>query len=68
MRAGLSIRADGGGPDRRPLQGSPEEIVGDLRRFAELGVGTVLLETRFRDLDDLLGIYRTVAQEIRPRL
>jgi probable F420-dependent oxidoreductase len=68
VRAGLSIRPDGGGPDRRPLQGSPEEIVGDLRRFAELGVGTVLLETRFRDLDDLLGIYRVVARDIRPHI
>ena len=37
-------------------------------RYAALGVGTVLLETRYRDLDDMLRTYETVAREIRPRL
>jgi hypothetical protein len=50
------------------MQGSPEQIVGDLARYRALGVTTVLLETRYRDLDDMVGTYETFAREIRPRL
>lgn len=68
LRAGLSIRPAPAGPDRKPLMGSPEQIVSDLERFRSLGFGTVVLEPRLRDLDDLVGIYETFAREIRPRL
>ncbi len=68
VRAGLSIRSTPAGPDRKPLLGSPDQIAADLRRFRDLGVSTVLFETRLRDLDDLVGIYETFAREIRPRL
>ena len=65
LRAGLSIRNEKSA-ERRPMQGTPEEILEDLRRYQALGVQTVLLETRYRDLDDMLGIYETFAREIRP--
>ncbi len=68
LRAGLSIRPGPGGPDRKPLQGSVEEIVGDLRRYRDLGVSTVLLETRLRSLEDLIQIYETFARDIRPHV
>ena len=68
VRAGLSIRSAPAGPDRKPLQGSPEQIVSDLRRYRDLGVHTVLFETRLRDLEDTVGIYETLARDIRPRL
>jgi probable F420-dependent oxidoreductase len=68
VRAGLSIRPAALGPDRKAMQGSPEQIVGDLARYRALGVTTVLLETRYRDLDDMVGTYETFAREIRPRL
>lgn len=67
LRAGLSIRNESSA-SRRPLQGTPEEIVEDLRRYLALGVQTVILETRYRDLDDMIGIYEAFAREIRPRL
>ena len=35
---------------------------------ATLGVGSVLLEARYRDLDDMVGIFETFAREIRPRV
>jgi len=68
VRAGLSIRPAPLDSDRGALQGSPEQIVGDLDRYRAIGVSTVLLETRYRDLDDMLGIYDTFARDIRPRL
>ncbi|HVQ75190.1 MAG TPA: hypothetical protein VMT79_06590 [Candidatus Binatia bacterium] len=66
VRGGLSVRPAPLGADRRPLQGTSDQIVGDLRQLRDLHVDTVLLETRTRDLDDLLGIYETFAREIRP--
>ena len=68
VRAGLSIRPAPAGPDRKPLQGSPEQIVSDLRRYRDLGVHTVLFETRLRDLEDMVGIYETCARDILPHL
>ena len=47
---------------------SVEQISGDLARYRDLGVNTVLLETRYRSLEDMVGTYETVAREIRPRL
>jgi hypothetical protein len=39
----------------------------NVLRFA-LGVSTVLLEARYRDLDDMVGIFERFAREIRPRV
>jgi len=68
LRAGLSIRPTPAGPDRKPLLGSADQIVSDLRRYRDLGVGTVLFETRLRDLEDTVGIYEAFARDIRPRI
>jgi len=68
VRAGLSIRP--GTPDagRKTMQGAPEQIMADLAKYRALGVENVLLETRYRDLDDMIGIYETFAREIRARV
>jgi probable F420-dependent oxidoreductase len=68
LRAGLSIRESGGGPDRRALQGTAEQIAGDLRQFKALGVSHVLMEARYKDLDDMVQIFRTFARDIRPQV
>ena len=68
VRAGLSLRSTPAGTDRKAMQGSPEQILADLARYRALGVSSVLLETRYRDLDDMVGIYETFAREIRARL
>ena len=68
LRAGLSIKESHGGPERRALQGHPEQIVDDLRRFKALGVSHVLMETRYRDLRDMVQIFETFARDIRPRV
>ena len=38
-----------------------------LRRYRDLGVHTVLFETRLRDLEDTVGICEAFARDIRPR-
>lgn len=68
VRAGLSIRQSSLGPDRKPLQGSRDQILADLAAFRDLGVESILLETRYRDLAEMLGIYETFAREFRPRV
>lgn len=68
VRAGLSLRSASLGSDRKPLQGSREQVIADLTAFRDLGVDSMLLETRSRDLADMLGIYETFAREIRPRI
>jgi probable F420-dependent oxidoreductase len=67
LRAGLAIRTSPGGPDRKALQGTPEEIVEDLRRFKALGVGHVLMEASYRDLGQMVRTFETFAREIRPK-
>ena len=68
LRVGLSFRDAPGGPDRKPLQGTPEQIVADIRRYRELGVSSFLLEARYRDLDDMVSIFERFAREIRPQV
>ena len=67
VRAGLAIRSSPLGPDRKALQGAPEQIAEDLGRYQALGVSTVLLETRQRNMDDMIEIHETFARTIRPR-
>jgi probable F420-dependent oxidoreductase len=66
LRAGLAIRTSRGGPDRKALQGTPEEIVEDLRRFKALGVGHVLMEASYRDLARMVRTFESFARDIRP--
>ncbi|MGH7317173.1 MAG: LLM class F420-dependent oxidoreductase [Candidatus Rokuibacteriota bacterium] len=68
VRAGLSLRDAPLGADRKPLQGSREQVLADLLAFRDLGVDSILLETRYRDLDNMIGIYETFAADIRPQI
>jgi len=68
LRAGLAIRPSPGGPDRKALQGTPEEIVEDLRRFKALGVSHVLMEASYRDLARMVRTFETFARDIRPHV
>jgi len=68
VRLGLAFRDAPAGPDRKQLHGTPDEIVETLRAYRALGVGTVILDTRYRDIDDLVAIYERFAREVRPAL
>jgi hypothetical protein len=48
------------------LQGSRDQVIADLVAFRDLGVESMLLETRYRDLDDMIGIYEAFAADVRP--
>jgi probable F420-dependent oxidoreductase len=66
LRAGLALRSSPAGPDRKALQGTPDEIVEDLRRFKALGVSHVLMEASYRDVSHMLRTFETFARDIRP--
>ena len=68
LRAGLALRTSPGGAERKALQGTPDEIVADLRRFKALGVSHVLMEASYRDLSHMIRTFETFAREIRPRV
>lgn len=68
VRAGLSLRSAPLGSDRKPLQGSRDQIIADLAAYRDLGVDTILLETRYRDLQEILAAYESFARDILPNL
>jgi len=68
LRAGLAIRTSPGGPDRKALQGTPPEIVEDLRGFKALGVSHVLMEASYRDLGQMTRTFEAFARDIRPKV
>ena len=68
LRAGLAIRTSRGGPDRKALQGTPPEIVEDLRGFKALGVSHVLMEASYRDLGQMTRTFEAFARDIRPKV
>src|SRR5438034_7066689 len=68
LRAGLAIRTSSGDPDRKALQGTPAEIVEDLRGFKALGVSHVLMEASYRDLGQMTRTFEAFARDIRPHV
>ena len=66
LRAGLALRSSAGGADRKALQGTREEIVGDLKRYQALGVSHVLMEASYRDPEQMIRTFETFARDIRP--
>ncbi len=68
VRAGLSLRDAPLGADRKPLQGSRDQVIADLIAFRDLGVDSMLLEMRYRDLDDMISIYEAFAADVRPQI
>jgi probable F420-dependent oxidoreductase len=47
---------------------SADELVGELKALRDLGVRHVILESRVRDLEDMLATYERFARDVRPRL
>ena len=68
LRAGLALRTSPGSADRPALEGTPDEIVEDLRRFKALGVSHVLMEASYRDPGRAIRTFETFARDIRPRI
>ncbi|MBI2206036.1 MAG: LLM class F420-dependent oxidoreductase [Candidatus Rokubacteria bacterium] len=60
----LTITARIGLASRRPA----DEVVAEIKGLADLGVSHVVLETRMRDLDDMVATYERFARDVRPRL
>jgi probable F420-dependent oxidoreductase len=47
---------------------SADELVGELKALRDLGVSHVVLETRMRDLDDMVATFERFAHDVRPRV
>jgi alkanesulfonate monooxygenase SsuD/methylene tetrahydromethanopterin reductase-like flavin-dependent oxidoreductase (luciferase family) len=62
--ASLTISARLGLPARQDV----ETLVREIRDLADLGVNHVILESRVRDLDDMVAIYEKFARDTRPRV
>jgi probable F420-dependent oxidoreductase len=62
--ATLTISARLGLPARK----SADELVSELRALRDLGVAHVILESRARDLPDMVATHERFAHDVRPRL
>jgi hypothetical protein len=51
-------------PARKPA----DEALAELRTLSGLGIRHILLETRTRDVDDMVAIYDRFSQEVRAKL
>ena len=51
-----------------PAKKGAHELVAELRALRELGIAHVVLETRARDLADMVAVYERFAGDVRPRL
>jgi len=47
---------------------SADETVSELKALRDLGVRHVVLETRARDLADMVALHERFSAEVRPRL
>jgi probable F420-dependent oxidoreductase len=61
---GLTLSARVGLPGRKPA----DELVSELRALRDLGVSHIVLESRGRDLGEMVATYQRVAEDVRPRL
>jgi probable F420-dependent oxidoreductase len=51
-----------------PAKKSADELVAELRALRDLGITHVVLETRARDLADMVAVYERFAGDVRPRV
>ena len=51
-------------PARKPA----DEALAELRALSGLGIRHILLETRARDVDDMIAIYDRFAGDVRSKL
>ena len=51
-----------------PARQDADALVREIRALADLGVSHLILESRVRDLDDMITIYEKFARDVRPRV
>jgi probable F420-dependent oxidoreductase len=62
--ATLTLTARMGLPARKPAA----ELIAEIQALARLGITHLVLETRARDLDDMISAYTRFAREVRPQI
>jgi probable F420-dependent oxidoreductase len=66
VRAGYGIRNQPSPHPTASLVGPPSFIVEQIARYADVGVGHIVLEASLRDLDQHLSLMRRFTEDIRP--
>ncbi|MBI1848415.1 MAG: LLM class F420-dependent oxidoreductase [Candidatus Rokubacteria bacterium] len=71
FRAPMEVRSRRAKPpagDRPFFQGTADEVAGDLRRYAALGVSHFVFDSTHRELPAILATLERFADEVRPKL
>ena len=71
LRVGMEVRSPrqkSPGGDRSLFQGTAEQVLGDIRRYAELGVSHFVFDPVVPDLKRVLASMERFADEVRPKV
>jgi len=66
----FELTKDAGGADRLPFVGDADQIAGDIRRYQDMGVTTMVWDflRQTDDLDQMLGLMEDFSNQVWPRV
>ena len=66
----FELTKDAGGADRLPFVGDADQIAGDIRRYQDMGVSTMIWDflRQTDDLDQMLGLMEDFSNQVWPRV
>lgn len=66
----FELTKDAGGADRLPFVGDADQIAGDIRRYQDMGVTTMIWDflRQTDDLDQMLGLMEDFSNQVWPRV
>ena len=66
----FELTKDAGGADRLPFVGDADQIAGDIRRYQDMGVTTMIWDflRQTDDLDHMLGLMEDFSNQVWPRV
>ena len=68
LRIDLGLGDEISGDSRHPMQGSPEQVVADIRAYAEVGVTEMIVSLSTNDTDLISSVIERYAAEVIPAL
>ena len=66
----FELQKEAAGPDRLPFVGDADQIAGDIRRYQEMGVTSMIWDflRQTDDLDSMLGLMEDFAKQVWPKV
>ena len=66
----FELTKDAGGADRLPFVGDADQIAGDIRRYQDMGVTTMIWDflRQTDDLGQMLGLMEDFSNQVWPRV